>query len=88
MQKFCLKVDCQMLNNEFHKVIVAQYEEKVKDHHKYVPKELSKYMEILSESTQYKRLITCISEWLAVMELCDDLLQRVKVYGIAHYLDE
>lgn len=45
-------------------------------------------MKALEDSHQYKRLIESIANWYALMELCEDLIDRVKLYGISQYLDE
>ena len=44
-------------------------------------------MEVLKESSSFEKLVRCLSQWLALMELCDDLLERVQLYGHAQYLD-
>jgi hypothetical protein len=44
-------------------------------------------MEVLRQSSSYDRLINCLSNWMALMELCDDLLDRLQLYGHAQYLD-
>ena len=36
-----------------------------------------RYMEVLKDSSSYEKLVRCLSEWLALMELCDDLLERL-----------
>ena len=46
-----------------------------------------RYMQVLKESTSYTKLVGCLSQWLALMELCDDLLERLQLYGHAQYLD-
>ena len=42
---------------------------------------------MLKESSSYDKLVRCLSQWLALMELCDDLLERLQLYGHAQYLD-
>ena len=61
-----------------------------KNHSLVPPKELinyERYMEVLCESGSYEKLITVLSEWMAIMELCDDLLERMRLYEHAQYLD-
>lgn len=56
----------------------------------HVPKNLinfDRYMEVIKESNSYDKLISCLSNWMALMELCDDLLERLQLYGHAQYLD-
>jgi hypothetical protein len=36
-----------------------------------------RYFEVLKESSCYSKLVACLSEWLALMELSDDLLERL-----------
>lgn len=55
-----------------------------------VPKTLinfDKYMEVIKQSSSYEKLVSCLSEWMALMELCDDLLERLTLYGHMQYLD-
>ena len=57
-------------------------------HEKYIPLNgLSEYMETLKDQPAFNKLIRVLSEWFALMELCDDLLERIEIYGIAHYID-
>lgn len=88
MTQFTKKVDMELLNKTFYFHIQKQYLLKIRDHQKYVPKELSEYLEILKDKESYKRLLNCLSEWMTTMELCDDLFARIKLYGIAEILDE
>ena len=53
-----------------------------------MPKRIRENLEIIIESEQYSRLIQCIAEWFSLMELCEDLIERVKLYGISAYMDE
>ena len=46
-----------------------------------------KYMEVIKQSSSYEKLVSCLSEWMALMELCDDLLERLTLYGHMQYLD-
>ncbi len=46
-----------------------------------------RYLEVLTYSSSYDRLLRCLSQWLALMELSDDLLDRLHLYGHAQYLD-
>lgn len=88
MTQFTRKVDLELLNDVFYKQVQRQYLSKIRDHQKYVPKELSEYLEVLKDKDSYKRLLNCLSEWMTMMELCDDLFARIKLYGIAEILDE
>ena len=44
-------------------------------------------MDYLSQSPSYNKLLSCLAEWMALIEMCDDLLERIHLYGIAHYID-
>ena len=44
-------------------------------------------MDTLKDQPSFQKLIRVLSEWFALMELCDDLLERIDNYGIAHYID-
>ena len=68
-------------------MVAEEYARKLREHNKYVPKELAEYMDVLSKSQNYQRLTVCLSEWLTALEMCDDLLERVQAYGIGHYID-
>ena len=88
MSHFSNKIDQEMLDSDYYKIIVGQYKDRLKEHYKYIPlEELSKYMDYLSQSASYTKLLSCLAEWMALIELCDDLLERIHLYGIAHYID-
>jgi len=53
-----------------------------------MPETLRDNMGEIEKSKQYGRLIESIANWYALMELCEDLIERVKLYGISQYLDE
>jgi hypothetical protein len=53
-----------------------------------MPTKIRENMELLKESEEYGRLIQCIAEWFALMELSEDLIDRVRLYGITQYIDE
>lgn len=53
-----------------------------------MPETIRKNMEVIQQSQQYGKLIDSIANWYALMELCEDLIERVKLYGISQYLDE
>lgn len=72
------------------------FEEKGKDHNSMyeqglgmLPKTIinfDKYMEVFMNSGHcYDKLIKCLSEWMALMELSDDLLERLELYGHSKY---
>lgn len=42
----------------------------------------------MQNSPQYNRLVEVIAHWFTLIELCEDLMERVKLYGISAYLDE
>jgi hypothetical protein len=44
-------------------------------------------MEVLRSSVSYEKLVHCLSEWMALMELADDLLERLSLYGHSSCLD-
>ncbi len=44
-------------------------------------------MDILKESDDFDLLVTSLAEWFALMELCDDLIQRVADYKIMEIYD-
>lgn len=44
-------------------------------------------MDILNQAPSFTKLKAVLAEWMALIELCDDLLERIELYGIAHYID-
>ena len=53
-----------------------------------LPQSLQAHMDALEASQEYQRLVESIANWYALMELCEDLINRIKLYGISQYLDE
>lgn len=45
-------------------------------------------LEEVEKTPEYARLLEAVASWYASMELCEDLLDRVQLYGISCYLDE
>lgn len=83
-----MKVDQGHLNDNYYKSIVNQYKHKLRKHNKYVPiEEVKKHFDFMVQTHNYRKLIGIMAEWLALIEVCDDLLNRIEIYGIAHYLD-
>ena len=60
----------------------------INESHKYMPENLAKHADDLKSSNQFERLMNCLAEWLALMELCEDLLNMISLYGISSYIDE
>lgn len=100
MNAFTTRVDCETLDKPYLHVITDLYQNKLRSipatHEttntsgSFVPQGLlnfDRYMEVLKESSSYEKLVRCLSQWLALMELCDDLLERLYLYGHAQYLD-
>lgn len=100
MHAFTTRVDCETLDKPYLRVITELYQNKLRTipatHEttngsgSFVPHGLlnfDRYMEVLKESSSYEKLVRCLSQWLALMELCDDLLERLQLYGHAQYLD-
>lgn len=99
MDRFSKRVDLELLDRDFLKTLTGLFEAKLRQPltknsssvaHNSVPSSLinfERYMDLLKESSCYEKLITCLSSWMALMELCDDLLERMQLYGHAQYLD-
>jgi len=48
-----------------------------------IPARIRENFDDLHESESYGRLLECIAEWFTLMELCEDLVERVQLYGIS-----
>lgn len=86
---FCRKVDRELLDNQFYPVLVSQYHSKIIKHRLSgadtgkMPGKIRENIEVLKESKGYMKLVQCIAEWFALMELSEDLVERLKLYGIS-----
>jgi hypothetical protein len=48
-----------------------------------MPEQIRENINLLKNSEEYGRLVRCIAEWFALMELSEDLIERLKLYGIS-----
>lgn len=91
--EFAHRVDRELLDQQFFHVLVAQYHRKIQEHslsnsdYHQLPGKIRENFEMIKVSEEYARLVQCIAEWFALMELCEDLIERIKLYGIAQYFD-
>jgi hypothetical protein len=44
-------------------------------------------LDVIDQTSSFKKLKAVLAEWMTLIELCDDLLERIELYGIAHYID-
>jgi len=43
--------------------------------------------EDIKDTPEYLRLVEVVASWFALVECCEDLLERVEVYGINEQID-
>ena len=53
-----------------------------------MPEKIKEAMANIKLSDQYQKFIRSIAEWFALMEMSEDLIERLKLYGISQYFDE
>ena len=73
-------MDQVILDKQFFHILVANYHLRIQEHKvdfSYLPKRISENFEDLKDSESYGRLLECIAQWYALMELCEDLVDRV-----------
>lgn len=86
---FCQKVDLETLDTHYFPVLSGQYHRMLQTHHQKLPtSKLSENIDLIRQSPQYGRLLEVISQWFALMEMCEDLVSRVDTYGISQYIDQ
>ena len=51
-----------------------------------MPTQFQANFEQLQTSDQYGRLIETVAQWFSLIELCEDLVERIQLYGIFNYL--
>ena len=51
-----------------------------------MPTQFKANFEQLQTSDQYGRLIETVAQWFSLIELCEDLVERIQLYGIFNYL--
>lgn len=89
---FCQKVDRELLDKQFYFEIVKQYHRKIQQHKlnsdlfEKMPTQFQANFEQLQTSDQYGRLIETVAQWFSLIELCEDLVERIQLYGIFNYL--
>ncbi|CDW74731.1 UNKNOWN [Stylonychia lemnae] len=85
------KIDNEYLDQKYLPLLVEQYLFKLRQNEKYMTQpqlnDLSNYMDTLKTQPAYEKFLRVLAEWFALMELCDDLMERIEEYGIAHYVD-
>lgn len=92
--RFCKTIDRDLLDNQYYYTLVNQYARRIREYKvtqknfARLPETLQENIKTLEDSVEYKRLVQTIAAWYALMELCEDLIERVKLYGISQYLDE
>ena len=81
------------MDEQFFHVLTDQYRLKISQHqlggddYKSLPKQIRDNMDLMKGTPEYNQLIGCIAQWFALMELCEDLLERIALYGITQYFD-
>jgi hypothetical protein len=86
---FCKSIDRDIVDKQFYNTLVAQYARRIREYKltqknfMRLPETLQSNIKTLEESAEYKRLVQSIASWYALMELCEDLIERVKLYGIS-----
>ena len=53
-----------------------------------MPEKIKENVQELKTCDEYQKLVKCIAEWFTLMEMSEDLIERLKLYGISQYLDE
>lgn len=51
-----------------------------------MPEQFRKHFDELQDSEEYARLIESVAQWFSLIELCEDLVERIQLYGIFNYL--
>lgn len=84
-----------MVDNQFYNTLVSQYFKRIVSHklsqedQSQMPNRFRQGLELFDQKNpDYQRLVEAIAQWYALMELSEDLLDRVQLYGISDYLDE
>lgn len=91
---FCKSIDRDIIDKQFINVLIANYARRIRNYKLTqknfvrLPETLQSNIKTLEESAEYKRLVQSIASWYAMMEMCEDLIERIKLYGISQYLDE
>jgi hypothetical protein len=63
--------------------LVAHYESQIKIDARILPKALTDDLKDLKDSPEYTKLIWALSEWMVLIELCKDLLNRIDSYKLS-----
>lgn len=85
--EFSHKAD-KLLLEQFRENLVEHYENQIQKDHNILPKTVTDDLKDLKESKECKLLIRTLAEWMVLIELCKDLLDRVETYDISIMMAE
>jgi hypothetical protein len=63
-------------------VVVQRYKTCILEEHKYLPPKIQPLVATFHETNEFTRLVTYLAEWLTLMEMSNDLIDRLQEYGI------
>ena len=82
MHLFSNTVDQEILEHKLRPLLSEQYKLCITRDHKYLPENILSHVTKFEDAPGYQRLVGALAEWLTLMEMCEDLVQRLQHYGI------
>ena len=86
-------MDRDILDKQFYLRLVDEYRNKVleqkitEDYLDKLPVSCQPLIKEVQDSKEFHRLLEVVSQWYALMEMCEDLIERTQIYGINQYID-
>ena len=71
----------------FKKLVYTRYKEVILEDASYLPERFHPDFSSLKDCREYDRLVSAIAEWFTLIELSEDLVQRVADSQIMHFHD-
>ncbi len=75
-------MDQEILEQKLRPMLSELYKLRINNDPIYLPENIRCHVTKFKHAPEYQRLVGALSEWLTLMEMCEDLVQRLQHYGI------
>ena len=88
MHEFSQQVDQEILDKQIRQLFTERYTKVILESNDYFPSEIKSDVAKFSNSKEYELLVNCLAQWLVLLEMSEDLIDRLHVYGLCEHLNE